>query len=410
MSSLIIPLLVSMILLVCYAQKGGELSYESRRLLYWQQGGIVLLALLAPNKWLSGLMLLPLVPMGHNRLPRVQREPYLYATLVWGALYVLISPFMTKATIPMVLWAFVAVGAIQGLWTAHTLLVMRTWPYQVTYHVLGYPLVTLSEAFHTDTPLQAGCGNSNHAYAISGVAVAANIDLQIAGYWYALFLLPLCGLYLVWHFIKGDAVGEPTAAHAYAVALFLAVLPLMFGLYGVGVACILIFSGSWIVYSHPKWLSGRWQHWLMTLDDVWKQGWRTQLFGNGSGSWMRTYCQQQFNQAIREHKSEQELLTNPHNEYIAMLYEHGYVGLVILCGYLATSFYTAANAGPLGIGVFLIGAVLCTCAAVLMPWVVYMEVITPAPVPGQLCITGVGSPALNILSFATVLMVEGLTK
>lgn len=389
--------LAAWILCGSYAQTKGEPSAESRRILWIELGALILFALVAPNPWMGALLLLPLVTWTHPPLLRAQREPFLFQSILWGGLYVALAPHVTLAWLPWILGAIVTVGMLAGLWSIHNLLIEER-PYERIYDLFGWKIVVWDSqwSWHGNV----GLGNDNHNGAVSAMATAAGIGLMLMGYVFVWPCILLAALPMGLHIWKRDPHGDPSAADGYALVLFAAGFILWNAPYGLLFTATLAAFGTALLYRNPRLLSERGEVWGWLVQQVRARPWQHQLVGTGSGAWLRdTMTQRPF----------VNIMVQPHNDLLAMLYEHGIVGLAVLCGYLGTSFWTAFFAGPAGGAVFLLGSVILACALVSSPWHPYTEIVVMAQDRSGFQIRGQGCPAINLISFAAVLCVEALT-
>jgi hypothetical protein len=397
------------IVLSSYAQRGIEPNAESKRMLYIERFGLFMLAACSPNLWVGGLMLLPMLTWRHGPIFRNQVEPFLFTAILWAGLYVALSDHVTLAWVPWILGALVALGVLQGLWAVHTLW-MRTRPfdnafdrgrYDVTYKIGPWSLNVWE--LNASYQIIAGCGNPNHTQAISAMTTAAGVGLMLMGYAFVGLLLPLTALVLVVACWSRDRDGYPTAAYAYLALFPLFMGPWIWGWRGALVSSVIaLIATPLLAWAYPHLLSGRTEVWVKIWREYGASPWPQQLIGAGSGSWLRA--------RIASQKVDEYLWIQPHNEFLLMLWEHGWVGMGILLGLLSTAFWEASQAGPVGAAVCLLGAVICMCAMISSPWHPYTEVITMHPVTKQVSVIGQGQPALNVVTFACLLCLEAVTQ
>lgn len=386
-----------------YAGKGIEAQQEANRMLWLERWALVILALCAPNPWIAGLMVLPLLTIGtQGKLNRNQQEPLLMTCILWSGLYVALAPHVTLAWVPWLLGAILFVGFLQGLYAIHSLIVIER-PHEKVYNILGYKLM-LWEPRAEIGQLCVGLGNPNHPQAVSGMATAAGIGLMLMGYWAVIPFVALSAIVLVVAIIQGDCSPrkEPVAAHGYALVLILTLFFVFFPVGGIVAGMLAVAAGGWLIYLQPYILSER----LMIWTWLWKQTLNRSILehavGIGTGSWIRS---QMLPEPTRPFKS---LVVQPHNDFLLLLFEHGWVGIAVLMGYLGTSVWQAWQAGPAGAAVLLLGAVIVACACVSSPWHPYVEVTTINADRTGFAIVGQGCPAINVMSFAAVLCVEAL--
>lgn len=131
---------------------------------------------------------------------------------------------------------------------------------------------------------------------------------------------------------------------------------------------------------------------------VWKQGWRYRIFGNGMSSW-RTL------QGIRipSGPSKGSVMPDAHNEPVHMFGENGMIGVVALCAVLI-DVAMRLDGEPLLIP----GLALCSIAMVNNPWTLTRWLKIPPHLNHKYHVTWYGSPAITMISFTLMVLIDGV--
>lgn len=398
--TVLLLVLCAWMLLGSYASLGRHVNEECNRTVWGASLAAVLIGLCAPNPWLGALIALLAVAVWRTPNPREELERALYPTLVWAGLYVALAPALTPAAVPVILGTMLAIGSLTGLWTLYSFSVTEE-TYSHVWRPFGYFRVRLAEygGYHY---FASGLGNPNHSTAVSAMSTSAGIGLLVLGYWWAAPFVLLASLLWIVMLRRGAHAGQPGASVAYVWTLCCGVASWWVGwlawLVWAGVALTLLLV-VWI--KHPSYLSNRKAYWTFAWDWYRQFNLSTKLFGAGLSAWIRR---------LQTGTTFNHVATNPHNEGVAMLLESGAVGVFVLAGYVLTSGWRLLHDGPSGWAVLLVGAMVLTCAGLSSPWHKYLEIGVLDQRTGQVRVVGQGCPALNMLSFATVLCVEVLTR
>lgn len=364
----------------------------------------LLYALLMPNHWLGAYTALFVVGLFRVPSPYDRLHFTVWPALTFAALYALLAPIVTEAWVIPTLWAIVACGGILSAWLAVSL-----WKDSGTYDLVctwrGYTWLHLYEhqPHWNATPLYScGQGNMNFAQALAGVACASSVGLVLMGSQLAWLAVVITALPLIK--IKGHWLEWPTPSQGWAYLLVIgcAVAVVAWGLPALLLsACLLIGLAiwSWRTYQHV-W-SGRPEIWGWGWQ-VWKDmSWRGKLFGGGPESWINIFKRDVQNASVRLGK-QTAFATHAHNEFLHELVERGVVGVVLILGYLATTFFGLFHAGPMGHAVFVVGAAYVACMGVSFPASLYHELALVNTEQGDL--TGHGMPPMNTIGLAIVLL------
>ncbi len=394
---MILALCILLLIIGSYAPLGREQTEETNRVVWVAIFACFILAWAMPNVWLGGL--LALIGIGIRALPQphFHVQPHVYPALMWAGLYVVMTSLRSAWTIPLLLGGILAVGCLSALWTIHSLCILER-PYIRTYKVWRWKLILWEPKEFGG--IVASLGNPNHSYAVYCTGLASAIGLVLLDYWWATAFIGLMALPILAVLFRGDGTPHASMLHGYLAALLLSVGPLWFGLSG-WIASIGLGAGlmAWSWIYHIEWWSGRNQIWGWAWQHLRSLPWHTQAVGLGTGAWLPL---------MESHRPFHEPATNPHNEFMGVLIDHGFLGVSILCTYLATAFWKASQAGPAGKAVFLVGAVLTLCAFVSFPWNNYLEVGCYDDKTNRIKMSGHGATALNVISLATAVLVEAL--
>lgn len=383
-----------------YASLGRCPNEECSRVVWTASLAALLFAVVAPNPWLAGLIAMLGVSLWRTPVPREELERVLYPTFLWVGLYVALSPHITLDLVPLILAVMLAIGCFEGLWCIYSLC-QKDETYSHLWQPFGYFRLRLAEYgfYHY---LSCGLGNPNHALAVSGITTAAGVGLVMLGHWIAapLTLLPACVLGS--HLWRRTPDSKPSGALIYVYVLAVGAVAWRGGWMAWTSGVVVAASALTFIWQrHPDWYSLRTDYWLFAWQGHRNAPWHAKVFGFGLSAWLRRMI---------EGCPFASLATNPHSEWVAMLVESGWVGVVALAGYVLTSAWMLVHDGPLGFAVLLVGAMVLACSFVSSPWHRYMEIGVMDPKTKQINVVGQGCPALNVLSFATVLCIEAVTK
>jgi hypothetical protein len=399
---ILLVVLALWVLCAAYAPQGIEPNAESKRQHFIQRIGLVILAVASPNPWIGALMILPLITVQPVKF-RPQEEQVFWTIFMWAGLYVAIAYHVTIDWLPWLLGMMLTVGVLQGLWCIHSLVVKER-PYTRPYR-LGLLEYTIWEPPNVGQPV-CGCSHPNHTHAISAMATAAGIGLMMLASAWFLPLVLLASLAMVRAVLWGDEAKQINASHVYSFVICLGM-----AITGPGIAYSAISLGILLAAGIVLWfrphrpgpgvLSGRLVVWEWLFQHYWRSPWGERIVGKGSGAWtFHTMKLKPFKPVV---------WTNPHSDVLLLLYEHGWVGVGLLAGYVGTSLWTIAHADTAGIAVLLVGAVIGAASLNTSPWSPYVLIVRVDPMGRPVGATGQGSPLLNVLTFLTILSLEALT-
>lgn len=396
----------ALLLVSAWWPRGRDLHEKRARLTMIAGMTGLLLASLMPNHWLAAytavfLIGLCRVPSPCDRLPLT-----VYPALLIAALYVLLAPHVTVAWVRPVLWSITSCGLILSAWWAFSMYQSQG-TYDTLFQWKGKTWLHLYEhqpKFNTMPKYCCGQGNENFAQALAGAAAASSMALIVLGSWWAIPTYLLCALPCLK--IRGHwrEWPQPTQGWIYLGAIGVAAFvtsPL--GLVVAG----LLSAGAllWVWRSHPAFWSGRQEMWAYGCQ-VWREmGWPGKLFGAGPESWIHIFQRDAETHAARivEQKA---FATHAHNEFVQELVERGALGLCCMVGYIGTTMWALAGAGPEGQALVVMGAMLIACMLVSFPTTLYHEVAFM----DRGDVTGHGMPILNMISLALVLLAEGVLR
>lgn len=197
------------------------------------------------------------------------------------------------------------------------------------------------------------------------IGIACTVALLLKGYLiWAVALGPL--LFPLFTFRKMTTTLQ---AHIWVAGIAFLALLFIYPLVAVAVA---IMAVSW--YSlKPIPLGGslRWRIWRTLLLVQWRNGWSARLFGMGHDAWMQWADALAGLVLKKTGKPEPETLTNPHNEYVSMLFEHGLVGLAVFSAWACSLLWHAYQHDPV---LLIPGLTVAAIALTLFPWTFPREI------------------------------------
>lgn len=214
-------------------------------------------------------------------------------------------------------------------------------------------------------------GNRNHAHMLFVMGFAACLALSMLHHpaWSVLSLFLLAPL---WKF--------PGQSWIWVACAGLAGLAVIFPLLAIGLALIGVCTmapRAWRCRMSAQDVDhGRVWIWSILLFGWWHSGWMARWLGLGWGSW--TSWADSFSQ-LEQRKTglppkHAAFMTHPHNEYVHLLFEHGVIGLLLLCGWIGSLLWQTWQVEP----ALLIPAVtLCAIAMTCFPWTTPYEVAVP---------------------------------
>lgn len=282
--------------------------------------------------------------------------------------------------------------------------------------------------WYANVPLTfAGQENSNNLQAISLISLCASCGLILAySWWYAILvpfsLYPLLLVQYQFGVLTGTSKTVTLGIGLIPLVIVFA-LPLWIGWWGAAAVLPAVTAMVWgcgqALRHEVWWDSGRVRAWLIMLTaGWWMPGWRTRLLGQGWQSWLPFH--EYVLKAATSMKQQKVvrtdvLLSTAHNEFIQMLFEHGLIGLTLLIGYCFSILWQLGHGSGEAQAVYLVGSGLIAVALVLHPWTWYHHTATQADKDGKPMLGGqgvmlysIGSPALNYMTFLTIVMAESV--
>lgn len=202
------------------------------------------------------------------------------------------------------------------------------------------------------------------------MGVACTVALLLKGYWlWAVALGPLVFAVLV--FRARSAVCHSRILQAHIWLAGIAVLALLFWSPWVAVVPVLSAGAWYIAQPMPLGASIRWRWWHILLVTQWRSGWSARLFGMGHDAWMS--WADSLAGAIKQKtgKDQEQVLLNPHNEYVSILFEHGLVGLAVFAAWAGSLLWHAYQHDPV---LLIPGLTLAAIALTLFPWTFPREI------------------------------------
>lgn len=394
--------LVLIVILASIASVGWDMFEMRNRESWWWTGILMLEVLLMPNLWMAAILASIIIG-----LFQIGKSWFILRTLVipvagLAGAYIGLAPYMHPGMIAPILWAGVFVGCALGAWGLFGVYKPeRPWQYALPKGWWGFWGIYehgTGTYYHL-----CGQGNTMHLVGVSSLSVACAVGLGLMGQWWAYPAALLCLAPLVLVYLH-QSNRHPGQGVLNMCVLASGVMLLQWPLVGLTILGLGTLTAIGIVL-HAKpwnqtcswWDSGRFPYWRDVITLVWwPNGWRSRLFGFGTGSW--------FIATIRmgEERKHPAVFTMAHNEYVQQLVEHGIVGLVVMVGYMAEALWRTANGGIEGQAVFLIGLVMCSICLVNFPLAWFHE-YHPRNVQQE---QWFGSPTLNAWAFVVALLVE----
>ena len=386
-----------------------ELHEKRSRMTFIAVCAGIFLASQMQNYWIAAYTIIFVlglyrVPSPADRLPLT-----VYPALMFAALYVVVSNFVTIDWIVPILWSIAACGVVLTAWWTLSMY-MSQGHYDVLLQFRGKTYFHGYEhqpAWNTKPFFCCGQGNVNFAQALAGAAVAASVGLILMGSvwgWLALAITvpPLIKIHGKWY-----ERPEPSQGWGYLAVIGLAALSTQTGSIGLFLSGAVLTSLTlWTWFQRPALWSGRREIWGWGWQ-VWKDmSWQGKLMGAGPESWLHIFQQDCHLQSSRLAK-QTAFATHSHNEFINALVETGVIGTVCIVGYCATALYGVYQHGPEGAAVFVLGSFMVACSLISFPLSLYHEV---AFMDREGSVTGHGMPPLNIIGLVCVLLTEGVLR
>jgi hypothetical protein len=202
------------------------------------------------------------------------------------------------------------------------------------------------------------------------IGVACTVALVLKGYWlWTVALGPLVFSVLI--FRERSAVCQSRILQAHIWLAGIAVLAMLYWVPWLAVAPILA-AGAWY-WSNPMPLGAsiRWRWWHILLSTQWQSGWSARLFGMGHDAWMSWADSLAGVIKQKTGKVQEQVLLNPHNEYVSILFEHGLVGLTVFAAWAGSLLWHAYTYDPV---LVIPGLTLAAIALTLFPWTFPREI------------------------------------
>ena len=369
---------------------------------YFMIGGSALLTLAyVPNVWLQLLIAYLLVNALRDRMLGAHLSR-LYPMVVLVMAGALILPSLTHEHIPILLGAMALGGCVLAVQAAFYAYERRT--------IKGVWSVALT----------AGQENVNNTQSISVVCGCAAIGLavQYSPWWWpvaAVALSPM--LFTTW--VDWATHRAVTMGPVLLVGVGLMALPLWIGWWSAFLVPVVLVGLALAVMQAFRrehwWDSGRIRCWYtMLLTGWWLHGWTVRLCGRGWQSWLsyNDFIIDVARKTNRQHiVNTRFMMSTAHNEFVQTLFEHGAIGLVLLCGYVLTALWQLGHSE--GQAVYIAAVAMCGVACTLHPWTWTHGTLSEVDEKGNPVKDGsgmklytIGSPALNWLAFMLALLVE----
>ena len=383
---LLIGLILLLVLGTC-ASCGWERKETMNREVWFWLLLLLAISLLFPNRWLGAVTACVAVGMLLCRDSWVLLRSVLIPALALASTYLALAPSMERWMVRPVLWTGVGIGVYLGIRCAVSLWLGRAYAWRLEGWWGVWKWQETGDRWSAPT-----CGQWNlmHLRALCAVTLAALAGLCLLDQWWALAAAPLCLVPLLPRDWQDGPSQQETHLHQGWLHLSVVGLALLWFWHpwlslGGGLAGGAVGLRRW-----SQWDSGRSHYWRQALRQWWREPWLVRLLGYGTGTWMTV------TRSIGE--QHRERFTTAHNEFVQQVVEHGLVGLGALMGFLGTTLWRCAAAGPEGRAVALLGLVLCSIAFVNFPWTL--------PHDYQTC--SFGAPSLNTVSVVTLLLSEAV--
>lgn len=228
------------------------------------------------------------------------------------------------------------------------------------------------------------------------VGVACTVALALKGHvLWLVALIPL--LFPLFAFRKITRVLQ---AHLWIAGI--ACLALMFWSPWVAlVPVILAVAWGFMGPASSAW-SIRWQAWRTFILVQWRYGWTERLFGMGHDAWAQWADALAGLEKQKTGKRHIDAMTNPHNEYVSILFEHGLIGLFVFLAWACSLLYHAWRSDP---PLLLPGLTIAAMGLTLFPWTFPREM----PVQGKTWVQyePFGHMSTLILSLLIAILLRG---
>lgn len=348
------------------------------------------------------------VPKGGDRSRTIHR--YLVTIMLIGAILMAIR----QDYWPLALWSLICVNALRKPWPAMHITKLASLAVLYGLYAVLQPLIQ-PEQVALGLILIVVCAvvgallaifkpehmphyNHSDMLMVMGLASALALTMLQDSLLWALTI----PLFVVGVLQREYAVGE---AHGWMLCTVMVYAGLYSSPYVMLVSLVIIGAvatyGMTTVYQlHDGPDHGRVRIWHILLRGFYWQGtWKEQLLGFGWNSWAA--CAERVTQidAKQGHPDPQHF-THPHNEYIHCLFEHGFVGLLILVAWIGSILHQTWLTNP----PLLIPAVtLCAIACTSYPWTLPTEY--PRANKGQVEYLPFGSMGMVTLTLVLLLLI-----
>lgn len=379
--------LTLLLLFACFANESRHTYKGFARSLWIVCGVAGLIGFMSGNLWVAGFVAVITYNLTRAQKPIGPMPAWLVVISCVG-LYAVSKQIITTDLRLAGLWILTSVGVALGVWSIYSLMQYPK-SYDHTRIVKGWRLGFWESRDHL---LDCGQENHNHTQCLAALTTVASLGLGwLISPWLYL-LTPLCLLPIV-------AVQYTMGLYGHRLTTWTQLTQGFVHLFHAGLAVLWFVTGWWSLllivpyvalilwamnYAKRRltWVDcGRVHTWMVHLmGSWWQMGWRVRLFGHGWDSWLFF--------AIKIHRVRQamglaagELLSNAHNEFVQVLFEHGMLGLLCVLGFIAETLYRLSLGGPVELIYAVLGVTLCSIASINHPWTWWRELIHDAPGP-----------------------------
>ena len=320
-----------------------------------------------------------------------------WRTVMWTALYLLCLPYVTADMIPLFLGLMTGVGCLFGLWTVFIYIVTPVEPVRgqtpVTFTFLGYEI--------TETlPRTPTCNqmNINLTHCIVSVCVACNVALLFYVEHPAILISTAVLVSLPIWITAVRSWNEYGQGWGHGVVILFAALTVQhgWGVWWLGVPCLAV--GVWWASRNEGGFQSRLIGWRAMIVFLWTRGKKGLFWGYGMGAWQTFNSLPQVK--IQSGTDKGKVMPSAHNEFIQILVEYGAVGVVAVVAVLG---YAAMRLS--GEPLLIPGMVLVSVAMLNAPWTLTHWHISPHDPSTS---TWYGSPSLTVISFAVMVLIDGV--
>lgn len=399
----LVAVLMLFLVMSTLAAHGWEIGCLQNRENWWWASILLVEALLVENWYAKALMLT--IFFGLFRIGRSWFVLRMFLVPVVGiaGAYTLVTPHMTPAMIPPLLWTGAAIGGVLGVWT------LLGWQHYdgFEYHLpkqrwWGYWWIGEDGPPKQCYATRTLCGQANpmHLVTLSFLCVVCSGALFVSSSWWAFPLVALSVLPSV-AVRRNDPSGHIGQQELLLGAVLMGLLALWslwmaLALGLIAIVAVLRYARPWDPTA-KRMDQFRFPYWRDAVTLVWwPNGWKTRLLGFGACTWFPTTV------LMAHDRKHEQLLTAAHNEFLQFLHEYGIVGLAVLLAYYGEALWRTAHGGPEGMAVYLLGCVMAGSALVNFPWTFFHEFHSATQ--NELC--WFGSPTLNVWAIMIAIMAE----